>query len=139
LALEAYRLEHGNLPESLAELGNTFLDPIPIDPYSGRDFVYFPHGLPQPSTPLAEHELQQAQKAQSAIEPSTPGIWCLGPKLMVVLTGPQRPADYGSQLPKDSPRDESYEYYRTLESQQTLRDYPAWALGYWFTIPEQLK
>ncbi len=47
LALEAYRLEHGDLPETLEKLAGVYLPKLPRDPYSGVDFRYFPHGLPE--------------------------------------------------------------------------------------------
>ncbi len=51
LALQAYRLEHGQLPESIEAIEGEFFDELPRDPYSGRDFVYFPDGPPEPAVP----------------------------------------------------------------------------------------
>ncbi|MBI2827253.1 MAG: hypothetical protein HYX69_21485 [Planctomycetia bacterium] len=45
LALEGWRLEHGELPGTLEELEGAYLERLPLDPYSGQDFRYFPHGV----------------------------------------------------------------------------------------------
>lgn len=38
IALERHRLEEGNLPENLDALAPHYLDPLPLDPYSGESF-----------------------------------------------------------------------------------------------------
>ena len=38
LALEAWKLKHGSLPKSLAQLVGPYLDRLPIDPYTGESF-----------------------------------------------------------------------------------------------------
>ncbi len=40
LALRAYRLDHGQLPETLSALSAVYLDAIPVDPFNGKSFVY---------------------------------------------------------------------------------------------------
>lgn len=42
MALAAWRRRHGKLPKSLDELIGTYLDAMPIDPYTGKPFWYFP-------------------------------------------------------------------------------------------------
>ncbi|MBN1588944.1 MAG: hypothetical protein JW888_05470, partial [Pirellulales bacterium] len=46
LALAAWRLEHGEVPATLDQLVGAYLDAVPIDPYTGRPFRYFPKGHP---------------------------------------------------------------------------------------------
>lgn len=46
LALEAWKLQHGSLPESLDELVGSCLDQLPVDPCSGEPFRYFRKGVP---------------------------------------------------------------------------------------------
>ena len=46
LALQAYRQQHGKLPERLEELVGPFLDRLPSDPISGQAFEYRPVGFP---------------------------------------------------------------------------------------------
>ncbi len=46
MAIQAYRLEHGKLPESLADLKGEYFKELPVDPYSDLEFRYFPDGLP---------------------------------------------------------------------------------------------
>ena len=40
VAVERYRLAHGDLPESLAQLVPTCIDEVPIDPYGGEPLLY---------------------------------------------------------------------------------------------------
>ncbi|HTU25034.1 MAG TPA: hypothetical protein VMF30_06535 [Pirellulales bacterium] len=47
LALEAFRLEHGQLPETLDELVGDGLDAVPLDPLFAQPFLYFPKGFPK--------------------------------------------------------------------------------------------
>jgi hypothetical protein len=48
LALEAWKLQHGALPETLDQLVGPCLDRLPVDPYSGKPFRYFRNGLGVP-------------------------------------------------------------------------------------------
>ena len=47
LALEAWKLEHGELPESLDELVGPYFKELPKAPRAGTVFAYFPKGLPK--------------------------------------------------------------------------------------------
>ena len=40
VALRLYRLKHGEYPERLSQLVPDFLDKLPVDPFSGKDYVY---------------------------------------------------------------------------------------------------
>ena len=57
LAIIAWRKDHqGQLPSSLLDLKEEYLAEVPIDPFTGTDFVYFPKGirLSGPTNPYAE-------------------------------------------------------------------------------------
>jgi hypothetical protein len=45
LALEGWALEHGALPDTLEQLVPDWLDAAPIDPLTGKPFLYFPTGV----------------------------------------------------------------------------------------------
>jgi hypothetical protein len=45
LALEAWKAEHGQLPDRLEELVGSELDALPVDPLYARPFLYYPHGF----------------------------------------------------------------------------------------------
>ncbi len=60
LAAEAWKAEHGQLPETLDELVGTYLDRMPVDPHSGLPFVYFSKGLPMSIRDADEAELMPA-------------------------------------------------------------------------------
>ena len=40
IALRLYRMKHGQYPDALAALAPDFIDRLPIDPFSGKDFIY---------------------------------------------------------------------------------------------------
>ncbi len=63
LALTAYRLQHGTLPNTLEDLVGDYFRCVPGDPYSGRSFSYWPTGLPV-AFEIAEPEDFIAQPGQ---------------------------------------------------------------------------
>ncbi|HEY2839649.1 MAG TPA: hypothetical protein VGJ26_10890, partial [Pirellulales bacterium] len=46
LALTAWRLEHGKLPETLDELVGPYFERLPRDPFTGAGFIYLRSGAP---------------------------------------------------------------------------------------------
>ena len=51
MALEAWKVDHlGVLPERLDELVGPYLERLPLDPYSGKEFFYSRKGLKLPPT-----------------------------------------------------------------------------------------
>jgi hypothetical protein len=82
LALVGYRLEHDKLPATLSELVDVYLPELPLDPYSGRDFLYFPDGLPRAATEIDAADLAEAQKRSRDMILGQPGIWSTGPNLV---------------------------------------------------------
>jgi hypothetical protein len=75
LALMAYRLDHGQYPEQLAELVPDYLKHLPIDPFGGEPFCYHPHGLP---TDLIAKEQRDLDYAKSIVPPKTALFWSRG-------------------------------------------------------------
>lgn len=134
LALEAYRLEKGKVPESLDQLVGTEFDTLPLDPYSGHKFLYFPQGIPIPenSAQLTDLDLQHRRQFDPYISFGMPGIWCTGPELEMV---DQRDLEV---LPDQDQRpSRPTEYYLRDSSRYTLSGYAAWLHGQWFPIPEK--
>ena len=110
LALQAYRLEHGELPKTLQALalsgyspftpiqepGQAFFKFVPPDPFSGDQFRYFPQGIPdlpkrpdvlRPSNASADGiDNSLANTAdewrRNSIVAGVPGIWSTGPDLV---------------------------------------------------------
>ncbi|HEV3416719.1 MAG TPA: hypothetical protein VG056_07910, partial [Pirellulales bacterium] len=61
LALEAWKHDRdGQLPRSLTQLVGPYLDKLPLDPYSGMSFRYFPNGMVQPPKPPQAPEWQRS-------------------------------------------------------------------------------
>jgi hypothetical protein len=74
LALSAWQIEYGELADSLQELVGKYLDVLPVDPYSGKDFVYFPIGVTESFTwryPMI-----------TTIPANKPFLWGRGPDLI---------------------------------------------------------
>jgi hypothetical protein len=120
LAVQAYRLEHHRLPDSLKSLSRPDLSHLMIDPYTGLDFHYFPNGLPENPYPpqywtsrvaMADHRL--------------PCIWSQGPELEASINFEgvffQR-AKWGS-----------------TQSAPALTYADAWSRGHWFPIAPAAK
>jgi hypothetical protein len=70
LALIAYRADHGEYPDELAELIPDYLPFVPVDPYSGHEFEYRPDGLPL--------ELRFFGGQHTSIDAHTPLLWSTG-------------------------------------------------------------
>ena len=45
LALEAWKIDHGQLPDRLDQLAPTELASLPLDPVYAKPFLYYPQGL----------------------------------------------------------------------------------------------
>ncbi len=133
LALEAYRLEHGKLPAKLADLVGAYLPAMPLDPYSGKDFLYFPEGVPKPVTDVESIDLAEARKIWFSMAPGTPGIWSTGPHLYAEFL----PSD-GLQLTvgDDVVPTPDIIYYVERDSNNRLSLYQALARGRWFAVPD---
>jgi len=70
LAIEAWRLEHGRLPDKLEDLVGPYFDQLPVDPYSGVGFLWFPEGY---GTPIA------GGRQSPALDAGRPFLWSAGP------------------------------------------------------------
>ena len=138
LALEAYRLEQGKLPAKLSELVAAYLPGVPLDPYSGDDFLYFPEGVPPAVTDIDAVDLAEAQKTWPDMAPGKPGIWSTGPNLE---TGYLR--SDGSRLTEQQTTAASAAiiYYSARDDRfgNRLPPYRALRMGHWFAIPEPVK
>jgi hypothetical protein len=88
IALEAWKLQHGSLPEHLEDLVGTCLDHLPIDPYSGKQFCYARDGVKdrlQWSQPALRNLLWRPGNVKDLtsgeIASNTPFIWAEGAEL----------------------------------------------------------
>jgi hypothetical protein len=146
LALQAYRLEHGELPKSLSDLVGPQLDRLPLDPYSGEEFRYFPNGVPElqelvkailedsPTEFLGSDEHAE-EVDQSVIDArhkeyrermsifGRPGVWSTGPDLR-----PETDAN-GNPI---------YFRFDSRDGQWKPAGW-CWPDGMWFPLPDKLK
>ncbi|HTQ39696.1 MAG TPA: hypothetical protein VMJ32_11755, partial [Pirellulales bacterium] len=134
LALQAYRLEHGQLPDSLDELKPDYFQTLPPDPYSGLEFRYFPHGLPFNSDDVPNRPYLWT----ADYVPGVPGIWCTSPYVNASIEHVDTSSD-SDEKPKlkdivayfqFSWYGPDHEVITPLNSAEN-----AWARGYWFPIP----
>ncbi|MBN2473711.1 MAG: hypothetical protein JXB62_03835 [Pirellulales bacterium] len=93
LAIEAHQHEHDRLPERLDDLVGPDLDAVPIDPYSGYPFRYFPQGLPT-AVPWSE----PSSRDEHTLAAGTPLIMSVGPCIHDLGVG-DAPERYQVQLP----------------------------------------
>jgi hypothetical protein len=134
LALIAWRLEHGRLPERLDLLVGPLLDKVPIDVYTDRAFGYRPDGAPYPvlRTVRALHRLEQpgAVFPEDALAAGTPFVWSAGPYLCYRAFRNWR----------DSPRPPSFADFVYVAPGDRQRQLPEseeqlWSHGWAFPIP----
>jgi len=79
LALAAWRLQHGALPKTADELLDACNKKLPIDPYSGEPFQYFPDGLPVTLQPRASASCFYVDPIlRRQIPAATPLLWSPG-------------------------------------------------------------
>ncbi len=130
LACQAYRLQHGELPHSLDELigdpvsGNGYFEALPVDPYTGRSYVYFREGLPKPPTPEDQVDFDRSYWSHGTtgkIQVGRPCLWSPGSALL-------------TQEDRSSGNRYGFVYGRS-DRGFTTPDYEAWARGQWFPIP----
>jgi hypothetical protein len=133
LALKAFQLEHEKLPETLTELVGPYLKQLPLDPFSGRDFVYVREGLPSPDA------MDTDAYTRRGIVVGEPGIWSTGPEVTISkwvqgdqqdeATGKSKP---GVELEFHTLRHPAYHGHRLAPAE-------IWSKGRWFPIPVQKK
>lgn len=83
LALQVYELDHGRLPQRLDELVGSYLEELPVDPWTGRSFEYRPEGLPVP-----------VQFANRRIDANTPMLWTNGSAILGIVPRSSRVSDH---------------------------------------------
>jgi hypothetical protein len=132
LALAAWRAEHGELPETLDELVGKELDSLPVDPFTGRPFLYRPKGIPWPvqrrDAPVdvtSAGVLYEYGMYEEGVLGGTPLLWSAGPNLIYFPRGGQGEAAF-----------EDYQYKPRHGSVTVLSDErEVWLLGWSFPIP----
>jgi len=117
LALQAWKIEHGELPKTLDELVGPYLERLPLDPYAAEPFRYFRQGLPIPirSSPWGSGESE-------VVEAGRPFIWSTSESVIV------KDADEG--IP------DRYRLYTDRgRSRRPTSEYDVWASGWPFPLP----
>ena len=122
LALEAYWLEHGKLPDKLDQLKPAYFDKLPLDPYAGRPFYYFPNGI---SADKLSNVARDDRSYVAQVFPGMPGIWSLGP-------------DLDMEIRTDGGVDVLTPEFRNIEDFR-WNSATVWQRGLWFPIPEQKR
>jgi hypothetical protein len=81
LAVQGFISAHSHLPETLNQLVPEYFDRLPFDPYTGRNFVYFPHGVFPPG--LSDRMNWATHLRQLGCIPGQPGFWSPGEHVVV--------------------------------------------------------
>ncbi len=118
MALAAWQLDHQSLPEKLEELKGGYLAEIPVDPYSGESFVYFPRGVDVPTT----RYVSATGETQVLLEADRPFFWSPGPQFRVDRT-------------KSSPMNK-YLLWNGTKTRPAMSPQEVWAGGYIYAIPK---
>ncbi|HTU23797.1 MAG TPA: hypothetical protein VMF30_00280, partial [Pirellulales bacterium] len=95
LALEAWRLEHGQLPDKLDELVPSLLDSVPSDPIYAKSFFYYPDGMPQ----LADDRLLLSSAADVAAAQKEADEWNYAPRVIKLSAIAGRPTLWSALSP----------------------------------------
>ncbi|MGO9107899.1 MAG: ABC transporter permease [Thermoguttaceae bacterium] len=129
LLLEAWKLRHGALPKTLAELVGADLDHVPIDPYTGTPFRYVRDGLK-----ICLLRCQCHFFSLHTIPANAPFVWSAGDRVIyrapeeLVPGGWQKGPDDANYLINDNPWSEN-RFLRTPHS-----EYDVWEAGWPFPI-----
>jgi hypothetical protein len=90
LTLQAWRLEHGSLPQSMDQLVGPDLKELPVDPYSGNNpFRYFREGVTtplrcgQPVPPVGYHH---DPRLEEVIPANTAIVWSTGTEVFTMAS-----------------------------------------------------
>ena len=121
LALQAWKLEHGAYPKILNELVGPYLKSLPIDPYSGESYGYFPNGV--------DINMRDSEENFKLISPDKgrPMVWSTSPNIKIKKSSDNQTNykiyDYYSE-PDQPP------HWRNLRSQYDLSSH-----GHFFLVP----
>ena len=120
LALEGWKAEHGELPNSLDELVGAYLDSLPEDPFTRETFRYFPKGLAAPVVQTGGHGMPAF-----TLDAESPFIWSGG-----IRVRPRRSDDSSSPAYFIlRPRMDGWRRAEPLTEQEV------WSYGWVFPIP----
>lgn len=123
LALAAWRAEHDHLPKTLDELVDEELESLPVDPFTGRPFLYRPEGIPWLA--VKSFSLNDPSR-EEAVEAGTPLLWSAGPRLIYFPRGGK-----GEAAPEDYQYKPPHGKAIVLHSEQEV-----WTHGWCFPIPD---
>jgi hypothetical protein len=124
LAIESYKLRHNKLPKSLDAVASSSLPSLPLDPYSGEPFRYFPDGVPE--TDKSVH---------------SSGVWGPWKDAGIWSTGPDMYPAPANMYPSRSNETEPVQYlWRTPiydVGGPGMSQKPSGGQGRWFPLPGQ--
>jgi hypothetical protein len=119
LALAAWKLEHGELPDTLDDLVGPYLTKLPPDPHTGEPFRYLPQGIP---IAITEPDSVDDEPID-LVSAGQPFIWSTGWHISV------------SRTQSDRVLDKYYINDRYDSYQRPKSEYEIWRQGECFTIP----
>ena len=146
LAIEAYRLEHRKLPDTLDEVMNAYFDRWPLDPYSGREFRYFSNDslVFGPPKYVAQEMAKARAWGRPAGDPSAADVAPVPDDCETYSsTGPDLWADPVDEHWIDESTGKEHVFSTFRYRRQGTGDYvptsSVWHYGFWFPIPEEQR
>jgi hypothetical protein len=129
LALEAWKLKHGSLPKTLDELVGHGLERLPVDPHTGKPFLYFREGTDCPMRWWQPHRSVDPGKRDyltGTVAAHQPCVWACGANVRAITDMHKHVTRY------DVFSDRGWtagEYYSPRS------DFEVWQSGWPFPIP----
>ncbi len=122
LALQAWKCERGELPESLDVLVGPHLDRMPVDPFAGEPFRYFPQGVPIPLD-WGRWPYSAAYDGPKTLPAEKPFIWSAGWRIATYRSAPDNVVEY------------SIYYDQSSDFRGTRLKLEIWRQGWLFPLP----
>jgi hypothetical protein len=139
MALEAWKLEHGALPKTLDELTGSYFEKLPTDPFNGRNFRYFPDGLPVALTGQNSNGwgLWISGEEQTYLDPTflpakQPFLWSIGPWISDM--GPPSD-DKATNAPTERYSISQNRYRPPYQGMTARNEMEVWSNGLIFPLP----
>jgi ABC-type transport system involved in multi-copper enzyme maturation permease subunit len=114
IALALYHHAHDYFPDTLATLVPMYIEPEPLDPYSGRSFIYVPQGL----------DLELAGNGFDNVSPGTPFFYSIGIRKASVVRHDSTYSESDDNNPNTEPIVRQVANYYLLDEGQNWSDDP---------------
>jgi hypothetical protein len=137
LAVAAWRLEHGRLPDSLEELVGTELQSMPVDPFTGLSFQYLPDGAGAavPNRNAQALDLwTEDDESKDTIAAGTPLLWSAGSDVKYLRRSNSLTIS-GEPDTQFSHAEFTFKPAHARSAHWITNEHELWSLGWCFPVP----